>query len=318
MSATFAIRGEFHRLRYALTELELEQRLKRLSRIIGYELPKSHRWLRARCGALKIPSLVSLKWNVAALCFQLALLEAAYRECKAGFDPNQPRVPQGQPGGGQWTDAGGGTGDSKPSGAAQGAHGPLKITIHPPSWYQGTSDPSGPTADTPPAGDVPTVPEQEPESSQALNQFAKEAAYWLAKAARREVVSPEVGTFINVLEAAHWAYKVYPYIQAYLDPPKTLDELQRAVATPKKGYDVHHVVEQTGAEKDKYPRQMIDASENLVRIPTLKHWQITGWYMTPNERFGGLTPRQYLRGKRWEARRAIGYRALVRFKVLKR
>jgi hypothetical protein len=44
----------------------------------------------------------------------------------------------------------------------------------------------------------------------------------------------------------------------------------------------------------------------LVRIPTLKHWQITGWYMTPSEDYGGLSPRSYLRGKKLAGARAGG------------
>ena len=35
--------------------------------------------------------------------------------------------------------------------------------------------------------------------------------------------------------------------------------------------------------------------ENLVRIPTFKHWEITGWYMKKNFDYDGLSPRDYLR-----------------------
>jgi hypothetical protein len=93
--------------------------------------------------------------------------------------------------------------------------------------------------------------------------------------------------------------------------------LQQAVSTPAKGYDVHHIVEQTPAEKSGYPRQMIDAPENLVRIPTLKHWLITGWYMTPNEDYGGISPRAYLKNKPWAERVKVGHFALVKYGVLK-
>ncbi|MGZ8390231.1 MAG: hypothetical protein ACXWVL_06520 [Rhodoplanes sp.] len=86
--------------------------------------------------------------------------------------------------------------------------------------------------------------------------------------------------------------------------------------TPEIGYNIHHVNEQTPAEQDGYSRWMIDAPENLVRIPTLKHWEITGWYMTSNEDYGGLSPRAYLRGKSWEERRRVGIDALIQHKVL--
>ena len=53
-----------------------------------------------------------------------------------------------------------------------------------------------------------------------------------------------------------------------------------------------------------------------MRVPTLKHWEITGWYMTPNKDYNGLSPRAYLRGKGWEERSQVGIEALIRHKVL--
>jgi hypothetical protein len=95
------------------------------------------------------------------------------------------------------------------------------------------------------------------------------------------------------------------------------EELQRAAATSAKGYDVHHIVEQTPAEQDGFARALIDAPENRVRIPTLKHWQITGWYMTRNDAYGGLSPRAYLRDKDWEERVSVGRKALITYGILK-
>jgi hypothetical protein len=89
------------------------------------------------------------------------------------------------------------------------------------------------------------------------------------------------------------------------------------VATPKAGYDIYHIVEQTSAAQDGYPRHMIDAPENLVRIPRLKHREINGWYQTRNENYGLMTPREYLRGRSWDERVDIGLKALIRHGVLK-
>jgi hypothetical protein len=108
-----------------------------------------------------------------------------------------------------------------------------------------------------------------------------------------------------------------PYIRAYLSPPKTLKELQQDVLNPQIGYDIHHIVEQTPAKKEEFSDDIIDGPDNLVRIPTLKHWQINGWYGRRSEEFGGLSPRDYLRGKSWEERRRVGIDALTRYGVLK-
>jgi hypothetical protein len=86
---------------------------------------------------------------------------------------------------------------------------------------------------------------------------------------------------------------------------------------PQVGYNIHHVVEQTPARDDGFPDNMVDGPENLVRIPTLRHWQITTWFQTGNPDFDDLSPRNYLRGKSWEERRRVGIDAMIRFGVLK-
>lgn len=96
-----------------------------------------------------------------------------------------------------------------------------------------------------------------------------------------------------------------------------MTELQQDAQSPQVGYDIHHVVEQTPARNDGYPEDMINGPDNLVRISTLKHWQINGWYGERNEKFDYLSPREYLRGKSWEERMRVGKDALILFEVLK-
>ncbi|ODR96954.1 hypothetical protein AUC70_14405 [Methyloceanibacter stevinii] len=60
----------------------------------------------------------------------------------------------------------------------------------------------------------------------------------------------------------------------------------------------------------------IDSRENLVSIPTFKHHLVTSWYMRKNDKFDGMSPRDYLKDKEWEVRNNVGLRALVRFGVL--
>lgn len=167
-------------------------------------------------------------------------------------------------------------------------------------------------------GGLPDIPTGAPGTAKLRNAIIKQTAKWLAKAALIETsAGPIVGTLLNVAEAALWVYEYAPYLQSYLDEPKTLEELQQDSLDPQKGYDIHHIVEQTPAELDGFPRSLIDSDENRVRVPTLKHWQITGWYMMKDERWGGMSPREYLRGKGWEERQRIGYQALIRYGVLK-
>jgi hypothetical protein len=91
--------------------------------------------------------------------------------------------------------------------------------------------------------------------------------------------------------------------------------LPSAVST--RGYDIHHIVEQTQAEQDGFPRSLIDSPGNLVRIPTLKHWELNAWYQMPNDDFDGVSPRTHLWGKDWAERIRVGRDALIDHGILK-
>lgn len=123
-------------------------------------------------------------------------------------------------------------------------------------------------------------------TARARTRVIKEAAKWLARATLKQTLGRRIGTFVAILEAPGWLETGIHYIHAFADPPKSLEELQKAVSTPAIGYDVHLIMEQTSAEQDGFPRSMVNSPENLVRIPTLKHWLITGWYMMKLEAYG--------------------------------
>ena len=106
------------------------------------------------------------------------------------------------------------------------------------------------------------------------------------------------------------------YVESYLGRAQEPGGLQAAVSTPARGYDIHHIVEQASAREDGFSASEVDGSDNLVRIPTLKHWEINAWYQERSDRFGGRSPREYLRGRSWDERRKIGLEALSRFGVL--
>ncbi len=229
-------------------------------------------------------------WHVGAQLRRVGWLLHAYlvetklrqleRAVKANFNPNQPRVPAGNSDGGQWT----GSGASGGGGGTQ-------------------SDPPNRLTD---------IPEERPASARLRNGGVKMVARHVSSLLLlNEELRGSVGHVLNLLEVASWVHELVPYIAAYTDPPKTLEELQDAVSIPAVGYDVHHIVEQTPAEQDGFSRELINSSENLVRIPTLKHWQINSWYMTKNKDYGGLSPRAYLRGKDWTERAIVGRKALT-------
>ena len=224
---------------------------------------------------------------------------------KAGFNPDEPRVPAGSPDGGQWTRDGG-------NGAVISDATPDN-TWKPGDQYAANNPPGIGHNQGPPLEEPPRIPPKPPATPQALNNFIKAAAYWLATAGKGVAAR-----YLKILQAVYWVTTLaLPYIRAYLSPPKTLQELQQDVLNPQAGYDIHHIVEQTPARKEGFSDDIIDGADNLVRIPTLKHWQISAWFQKKNDQFDGLSPRDYLRGKSWQERRRVGIDALVRFGVLK-
>jgi hypothetical protein len=199
------------------------------------------------------------------------------------YRPDQPRVPAGSSEGGRWTD--GEDGSRKPT-------------------------PNLPTSQRVYAAGLPRIPRQRPPTSPERTAVAKVvAAYLLEKGLAN------AGEYIA---KSSWLYNAVPYINSYLDAPKSLDELQAGASSSRLGYDVHHIVEQSSAEEAGYPRKLIDSPDNLVSIPRLRHWEINAWYQTRNADYGDVSPREYLSGKDWDERRRVGLEALIKRGVLKR
>ncbi|MGD9924130.1 MAG: hypothetical protein AB7V13_22220 [Pseudorhodoplanes sp.] len=243
--------------------------------------------------------LLRLKWHVAALRFLLAMRKHAIA-LKAGFNPDQPRDELGQ-----WTDAGGGTlddGDAADGEVLDSDLGELESTDF--------SDVRRRPPNLPPIETLHSIPGTQPKTQQERNYIAQEVARNVRLAS--EYLS-EVAT-----SASHWLNEKYWEIRSFQDAPKSLGELHDGVfQADKRGYDVHHIVEQTQARNDGFPDSVINRSDNLVLIPRYRHWQINSWFETPNETYGGLTPRKYLQGKSWDEKRYIGLGALQKFEVLK-
>jgi hypothetical protein len=75
-------------------------------------------------------------------------------------------------------------------------------------------------------------------------------------------------------------------------------------------------VERTPALKSGISRDLVDGPDNLVRIPTLKHWELNGWFERRHAAYGWLTPRQYLSDKAFSERRAVGLQGLIETGIL--
>lgn len=199
--------------------------------------------------------ILRLKWHVAAWRFRRALLRYSLT-MKAGFNPEQPRDEEGK-----WVDTGRDE-DASSDGESEG------------TASEGETEFSDVRKRRPPIEGLGDIPAVRPETIQEINQIAREIS-------RNPYFSLYYFTIAE--SAAHWLNEKYWEIRADQDPPKSLEELQDAVSREdRRGYDRHHIVEQSAGERQGFPDDKIDGRENLVLIPRYKHEQINSWYQTPN------------------------------------
>jgi hypothetical protein len=216
------------------------------------------------------------------------------------YNPDQPRVPAGSSDGGQWTD---GT-----SGGA-GSLGLVQITPR-----NDTIDGVRLAGDWP-IDDGPPIPPRKPETTEGRMKFVRQAVRWLRIVGR---LSPAADIFLGALDQAEDLKRLTNVIKTANDPPGTLGELQARAQLPSEaGYEDHHIVGQFAQNRQQFGDERIDSPENTVRIPTLKHLDINGWYSTPSHDYGDLSPRDYLRGRSWNEQMREGLNILRHKGVLK-
>jgi hypothetical protein len=221
-------------------------------------------------------------------------LEKIFNPGLAWDSAKHPRQPAGQSDGGEFAPAGGSDSSIIP------VAGPK------PPWREPKEPP----------GEPPKIPNKEPESQAAKYLAIRTVLYWLGKAAEAgsKAAPPVIKAVIAAAQSAAW---LWPYVSASLDEPKTLDELQAGVDSPSTGYHIHHIVEQTSAEKAGFPRNKIDDRSNLAKIPEVKHWELNWWFGRSNPEYDGKSPREYVQGKTWDERRKVGLDGLKAVGALK-
>jgi hypothetical protein len=240
--------------------------------------------------------LLRQRWLLSASAVLLRAHRVACLIAKANFDPNQPRVPSGNPDGGRWTRVAGWRFTRDDEAPPQPDDIPFLLT------------------DLDPLDEEPPhFPQQRPTSSPERTAAMRRAARIMLRDAWR--MTPPGRAVL----AARWLIQYNPLIEAYNDPPRTLAELQERARNRRFGdfgYDVHHIVERTPAAQDGFPQSMIEAPENKVLISRLKHWELNSWFQTSHRGLGDMTPRQYVQNEPWEERRRIGLMGLKEMGVL--
>lgn len=243
-------------------------------------------------------------YQATALQVLLAAKSLGWLSRKANFHPDQPRVPRGDPDGGQWTDTGRGAGQGESARVIRVSDDGNE------PFYDGPDEDLDESA----IQEVFRIPHAHPGSMGETYAIIRPLA---GAAARRAQGGMAPRQYLESIKAPEWVYRYRPHIEAYLSRPKSLKELQADVRNAALGYDIHHIVERGPALLEGYPRAMINHPENLVRIPRFKHWEVTGRSMKINRQYSGLSPRQFLRNKSWAEKRQVGIDILKDSGVLK-
>jgi hypothetical protein len=251
-------------------------------------------------------SLSRLSYHAAALHVLLAGRRIQWLLRKANFHPDEPRVPAGDPDGGQWTTIGGGS-YRLPSGARVIRVGskPHLFRLRPGMLDEGD--------DLPDFEDYPDIPIVRPHHAADRHSIAR-------RIPMAPFVGKPAGTLPRKLEeigAPAWLREYFPHIDAYTQGPKSLSELQAGARSRRPGYDIHHIVEKTPALEEGFAKSLVNGPDNLVSIPRFKHWEITGWYARKSKDWDRLSPRMMLDPQPWSGRYQFGLYALRKFQVMK-
>lgn len=261
--------------------------------------------------------MLHLRCDLAAASFLAKGLLLGQMLRRKDYDPNQPRNPAGMgEDSGRWVRPGASgafrdVGDADDNPYQGMRNGRLFIAIWPSN--------GGPQLEEPP----PVIPPVPLLKRWPAIRLARVVTLWVARVAPAlealAMANPvTAGLLIVGVVAGFWLYDSYGgYITSYFEGPKPLDELQKDVAEGRQGTDVHHIVEQSSVGQKGIRREDVEAPSNKVRISTFKHWEINRYY-SRYDRELGMSPRDYLRGKSFEEKRAFGIQVLRDMEILEK
>lgn len=159
---------------------------------------------------------------------------------------------------------------------------------------------------------APEIPQNMPETREERMAFVRAAASWLFG---RSAIG--VAAFFGLLDQVDNIATLSHMIRTANDPPSPLGQLQRRAEGPSEpGYHDHHIVNQHQYNRNRFGDARVDQPGNVVRIPQLKHIELSKWYATRNPEYGGRSPQEVLRDLSWERQTEIGLERLRYFKVL--
>ncbi len=240
---------------------------------------------------------------------------AAWLERK--YDPNQPRVPRGHSDGGQWT----GGGDGGPELGFD-----PDAPVDDDTWRR-TEELRALAAELRAENGDPSALLHFAAGGRKPSQLVEFYARTVEWVAEHAPFLKRLGAWGKFL----WAlYEIVPDVAAAFDEPRELEDLladheDRVFKTPRAfkdaygsaglGREWHHIVEES-ADPDNVKGYNVNGTRNMVRIPRIIHWAISGHYSEKSD-VPGLTIRELLRTLPLERQREYGLWALRYFGAMR-
>ncbi len=95
------------------------------------------------------------------------------------------------------------------------------------------------------------------------------------------------------------------------------DWMEKRFGAAGDGYQYHHIVEQGGANETAFTAEQLHSTENMIRVPTILHEEISAAYSAKSETDTTKTVRETLRGKSFEEQRAEGIKIMQKLGIIK-
>ncbi|MDD4402728.1 MAG: hypothetical protein PHI24_12960, partial [Desulfitobacteriaceae bacterium] len=98
----------------------------------------------------------------------------------------------------------------------------------------------------------------------------------------------------------------------------SFNDAKKALGSPGKGNQWHHIVEQSQIQKSGFSATQIQNTNNLIAVDKATHAKISGYYNTKSFDFtGGKSVRDWLAGQSYQTQYDFGINVLKRFEVMK-
>jgi hypothetical protein len=95
------------------------------------------------------------------------------------------------------------------------------------------------------------------------------------------------------------------------------DELEKRFGRAPTGYDYHHIVEQGGTNAKDFAPDVLNSTENIVKIPKYLHEEINVVYGSPAKEAPTMSLRQWLRGQPYDVQRYWGIKVMRGLRIIK-